>query len=110
VKCSRVKAGNISATVCGRHRIEVCVKCGAPADKLCDWKLPGVFESPRVRGEYPKQATCDKPVCSACAVSPAHGKGVCAICGEGPCADEETPARAAYGETWNDRIGAERKP
>lgn len=79
MKCSHVKVGNISAIVCGRDRIRTqsCVKCGRPADKLCDWKIPRVFENPGISGARPKPATCDVPVCSACTFSPATDKDLC---------------------------------
>jgi hypothetical protein len=62
--CSRVRIGNATAIICGRKRIRACVKCGAIADRECDWKVaPG--------------KTCDAAICSSCAVSPAPEKDLC---------------------------------
>lgn len=66
--CQRVPLpGGGSAIVCGpRQRKRKCVGCGKPADLLCDWKVPAR-----------KSGTCDKPVCSRCATSPAPDKDLC---------------------------------
>ncbi len=40
--------------------------CGRSAPLLCDWKVPSK-----------KSGTCDKPICSQCATSPAPGKDLC---------------------------------
>lgn len=54
------------AIVCGpRQRAKRCA-CGRKADLLCVWKV-----SSR------KSGTCDKPICSLCATSPAPEKDLC---------------------------------
>lgn len=55
-------AGGATAIVCSGHRARRC-KCGRSAPLLCDWKVPG--------------GTCDKPICTACATSPAPDKDLC---------------------------------
>jgi hypothetical protein len=55
------------AIVCGARRAKPHCGCGAPAGLLCDWKVG------------PGKATCDKPICAACSVSPAPGKDLCLI-------------------------------
>jgi hypothetical protein len=42
-------------------------KCGARATRLCDWKMPAKASG-----------TCDKPLCTRCATSPAADKDLCA--------------------------------
>lgn len=54
------------AIVCTRERRRGCIECGAPADKLCDWKVP-----------ERRSGTCDAPLCSRCATSPAPEKDLC---------------------------------
>lgn len=41
--------------------------CGSRATRLCDWKMP-----------RKRSGTCDKPLCSRCATSPAPDKDLCA--------------------------------
>lgn len=60
----RAGAHSVTAIVCGRHRIARCCACGAPAPRLCDWKL----------GDG---RTCDKAICVACSASPAPDKDLC---------------------------------
>jgi hypothetical protein len=65
VKCTTVALpGGGRAILCGRERISTCVKCGAIAGLLCDWKLSA-------------RKTCDAPLCDACASSPAQNKHLC---------------------------------
>lgn len=64
--CARVSLpGGGVAIVCGGSRARKC-KCGRPATLLCDWKDPAH-----------RSGTCDKPICAACALSPAPGKDIC---------------------------------
>lgn len=53
------------AIVCSRRKAERC-DCGRRATLLCDWKVPGR-----------RSGTCDRPICSRCATSPAPGKDLC---------------------------------
>lgn len=59
-------ADGTTGIVCSRTKPKRC-KCGAPATRLCDWKVPGK-----------KSGTCDAPLCANCATSPAPGKDLCA--------------------------------
>lgn len=64
--CHHVQLPNgARAIVCTTSRGRRC-RCGARADLLCDWKVPGR-----------KSGTCDRPICASCAVSPAPGKDLC---------------------------------
>lgn len=65
--CEVVKIGDVRAIVCGRdrRRSKRC-KCGAIADRQCDWKVKGK-----------RSGTCDAWVCQACSVEPAPGKDLC---------------------------------
>lgn len=63
MKCTRVRVGEITATICGSQRIPVCVKCGGIATRECDWRIG--------------RRTCDRPVCDECTHSPAPGKDLC---------------------------------
>lgn len=54
-----------NAIVCMATRRRRCA-CGAIAPLLCDWKTPAK-----------KSGTCDRPICEACATSPADGKDLC---------------------------------
>jgi hypothetical protein len=62
--CTYVKLGNVTALVCSAKRIERCIGCGAPADRLCDWKMG-------------RDRTCDRPVCAKCSHQPAPDKDLC---------------------------------
>lgn len=53
------------AIVCSSRKADRCA-CGRRATLLCDWKVPK-------RGS----GTCDKPICTACATSPAPDKDLC---------------------------------
>lgn len=65
--CERVTLPNgAAAIVCSSRKRQRCA-CGRPATLLCDWKVPG------------KSGTCDAPICTACATSPAPGKDLCAV-------------------------------
>lgn len=57
--------GGGSAILCGRTKRQRCA-CGAPATRLCDWKVPGK-----------RSGTCDKPLCADCSHSPAWEKDLC---------------------------------
>jgi hypothetical protein len=60
--CDKVDMGNGDfAIICGgRHKRQPpCITCGHPSSKLCDFPVV-------VNG---KPRTCDKPICSRCAVS-----------------------------------------
>lgn len=58
----------VSGFVCSRGgRRKRCATCGRSATALCDWKLAG----------KKKGKTCDAPICSTCATSPAKGKDLC---------------------------------
>lgn len=70
------------AIVCGL-RVKKC-KCGRRADRECDWKVPGK-----------KSGTCDKPVCSACSVSPAPEKDLCPTHAAMWAVDPRNPTNAA---------------
>lgn len=63
--CNRVNVGGVTAIVCTSGRRKRC-RCGKPATLECDWKVP-----------KRKSGTCDKPICSSCAISPAPGKDIC---------------------------------
>ena len=64
--CQLIPLGNgTNAIVCGSHSRSRCA-CGRRADLLCDWKVPSR-----------RSGTCDQPVCSSCATSPAPGKDLC---------------------------------
>jgi hypothetical protein len=56
-----------SGIVCSRSKVrrQRCA-CGAPADRLCDWKTPS--------GQTP---TCDAPLCAACSTQPEPEKDLC---------------------------------
>lgn len=54
------------AIVCGGRRSRKKCECGRAAGLECDWKVP-----------ERKSGTCDKPICSRCATSPAPGKDLC---------------------------------
>jgi hypothetical protein len=64
MKCSHLIVAGNPVIVCGRDKIQACCECGAPATKLCDWKVD--------RGR-----TCDKPFCDAHAHSAAPNKDLC---------------------------------
>ncbi len=64
MKCSHLVVNGHPVIVCGSRRIPACVKCGGPASQECDWKV-GLDK------------TCDRPVCTACSVSPFEGKDLC---------------------------------
>ena len=51
------------AIVCGPTRR---CRCGRKATLACDWKVPAR-----------KSGTCDRPICSRCATSPAPDKDIC---------------------------------
>lgn len=57
--------GGGAAIVCGSPSRQRC-RCGRVATLLCDWKDPSC-----------KSGTCDAPICSACAMSPAPDKDLC---------------------------------
>ena len=81
--CRHVDLGNgAHAIICGLPRQKRC-KCGAPATKLCDWKM-------RAGG------TCDAPICEACAIKPNPRKDIC------------PDHRAAY-DAWVARLKAPRR-
>lgn len=64
--CRPVSVPGGFAIVCGpRGRRRKCA-CGRPADLLCDGKVPSK-----------KSGTCDRPLCSKCATSPAPGVDLC---------------------------------
>lgn len=97
-----VLPGGGRAIVCGSHRYDRCVVCGARATQLCDWKMP---DSPT--------GTCDLAVCTQHRYSPAPEKDLCpehaaawskrqgerALRGSSPAAtdsDKPHPNRGAY--------------
>ena len=49
------------------NQIKLCLSCGAPATKLCDFKLLGVKEG----------KTCDRPLCVRCAKKVTGGLDYC---------------------------------
>lgn len=53
------------AIICGPRTKQRCA-CGAPATKLCDWKV-----------KERKSGTCDKPLCAKCSHSPAPEQDLC---------------------------------
>lgn len=57
--------GGGQAIVCSGHKRARC-SCGAPATLECDWKVP-----------RRRSGTCDAPICSICATSPAPDKDLC---------------------------------
>lgn len=64
VTCEHVSLpGGGTAIVCSTTRR---CKCGRPARRLCDWKVPAR-----------RSGTCDKPICSECSTSPAPEKDLC---------------------------------
>ena len=67
--------GGGSAIACSGGRRQRC-KCGARATLLCDWRV-----------ERRKSGTCDAPICTRCATSPAREKDLC-------------PAHAEAFESW----------
>lgn len=67
-----------AAIVCSSGQAKRC-RCGRRADLLCDWKVPAR-----------RSGTCDVPICSNCAISPAAGKDLC-------------PAHAEAFEAWRRR-------
>ena len=76
MKCTRIKLPGTplhGAIVChsGRREAARYCACGAPAPLLCDWRTGS-----RGRGVW-EPWTCDKPVCRACAISPAPEKDLC---------------------------------
>lgn len=58
-------AGGGVAIVCG-SRGKKCRTCKRRATLECDWKVP-----------ERKSGTCDEPICTRCAISPAPGKDLC---------------------------------
>ena len=65
--CQHVQIPNGGAAiVCSSGKRLRCAKCGGKAILLCDWKVPSR-----------KSGTCDKPICTACTVSPAPDKDLC---------------------------------
>ena len=56
--------GRAFVCVRGPHRNKVCSVCRGPGDKLCDFPLGG-------------GKTCDKPLCSRCAVHTEPDTDVC---------------------------------
>jgi len=52
--CNHVKLpGGSTAIVCTRTKSRKCHYCGAKANLLCDWPMPG-------------GGTCDLPICPQC--------------------------------------------
>lgn len=66
----QVHANGSGMIVCGTRRHLTCVRCGWPADRECDWKVPG-------RSPAPATSRCDKPICASCTTSPAAEKDLC---------------------------------
>lgn len=64
----RLESGQTAIVCTGRRKRQKCVKCGRPADLLCDWRVPLSVR---------KTGTCDKPICGRCTVSPAKDKDLC---------------------------------
>lgn len=66
--CHLIDVGDgARAIVCAAGRSHRrCVKCGQPADLLCDWKVKGK-----------RSGTCDAAICSRCTHAPAEGKDLC---------------------------------
>lgn len=58
----------IGVFICGRSSRKTCSSCGRPANKLCDYPV-------QRRGAAP--GTCDRPICSACAVKVGPDKDYC---------------------------------
>ncbi len=54
-----------TAIVCSTRRRQRC-SCGQTAPFLCDWKVPAK-----------RSGTCDAPICTGCANSPAANKHLC---------------------------------
>lgn len=64
MNCSHLVVNGLPVIVCGRPRVKGCVTCGAPAGRMCDWKVT-------------RDRTCDKPICVDHTCSPAPGKDLC---------------------------------
>lgn len=64
--CQRVHTPTGVAIVCGGHARRRC-RCGRQATLLCDWKVA-----------TRRSGTCDAPICTNCARSPAPNKDLCA--------------------------------
>lgn len=64
MKCSTLRIGGHAVIACGPKRIEACVRCRAPASKLCDWKIGN-------------GKTCDATVCDSHATSVGDDKDLC---------------------------------
>lgn len=66
--CTPFSINGARGFVCGPRRPRPrCVGCGKPAPLLCDWKVE----------RRSKKATCDAPICAACALEPALEKHLC---------------------------------
>jgi hypothetical protein len=62
--CTRVNVGGIKAMVCGPRRLPVCSFCRSFSNLLCDF-LVG------------RKKTCDKSLCSSCAINVAPNVDLC---------------------------------
>lgn len=68
--CQHIVVDGHHAIICGpRVRAKRCSSCGAPADRLCDWRVGATR-----RG---KRKDCDNPICSRCSTVPAPDKDLC---------------------------------
>ena len=64
--CEHVTLSNgVGAIVCSSHRRQRSA-CGRRATQLCDWMVP-----------TRRSGTCNAPICTDCATSPAPDKNLC---------------------------------
>lgn len=67
--CEYIQVEGHRAIICGLPKRKRCSNCGAPADRLFDWKIGATR-----RG---KRKDCDQPICSRCSTVPAPDKDLC---------------------------------
>lgn len=63
--CHHVRLPDGTSAIVCTGRAKRC-RCGRPGTLLCDWKVP-----------TRRSGTCDAPICSSCATSPAPDKDLC---------------------------------
>lgn len=67
--CEYIEVHGHRAIICGLPKRKRCSSCGAPADRMCDWKIGATR-----RG---KRKDCDAPICARCSTMPAPDKDLC---------------------------------